>query len=277
MEPARDFEMREADFRRLRELVHRVAGIALTDAKRELVYARLSRRIRKLGLRGFAEYRALLEREDGGELEHFVNALTTNLTSFFREPAHFDHVRDVLVPRWRARAGVRRLRLWSAGCSSGQEAYSLAMVLAESLPDHEAWDWRILGTDLDSTMIDQARAGVYPLDAVTAVSPARLRRFFQRGRNGSSGHARVAPALKGRIAFRTLNLIGPWPMHGPFDAILCRNVVIYFDRATQDTLYRRFADLQAPGGTLFVGHSESLPRDAGLYRPVAQTTYERLP
>lgn len=258
------------EFTSFRELVHRLAGISLSDSKRELVHARLSSRVRELGLASFADYRRLLD-APGAEREHFLNALTTNLTSFNREADHFTYLRDVLVPRWR-RAARNRLRLWSAGCSSGQEAYSMAIVLAEALAP--GCDWRILATDINSEVVACGAEGVYDEDDLAGLPGRHRGRYFVAHGNG---RVRAVDALRARVSFRELNLVEAWPMRGPLDVIFCRNVVIYFDRETQAALCERFAALQRGGGTLFLGHSESVPRGSPHYRRVGPTTYERVP
>ncbi len=250
-----------SQFRRLSELLHRLTGIHLQPGKEQLVKARLWKRIHALGLRGFEDYLALVESgRDPGELSTMVDALSTNKTSFFREPAHFEFLRERLREPARARGPVR---IWSAGCSSGEEPYTIAMVVAESLLETGPRDVRVLATDVSTRVLAHARAGVYPEPALEDVSTARRRRFFTTA--GAAGGWRVDAGLRGLIRFAHLNLMGDWPMRGPFDFIFCRNVMIYFDRPTQDRLIGRFRDLLRPGGFLFIGHSESLSgRTLGL-------------
>jgi chemotaxis protein methyltransferase CheR len=272
----RKFAFGEEDFTALRELVKAHTGIHLTDQKRELVYGRLSRRLRALGLDSFRAYRQILERGDSDELVQFCNAITTNLTSFFREAHHFEYLREQV---FRSRAtdtrGPRRLRFWSAGCSSGEEPYSLAMTIYESLPEARRWDVKILATDLDTEVLARGQRGVYDEDRVRGLSAARLERFFRGDDHGKSVRYAVTQELRDLITFRELNLMRALPMKGPFDAIFCRNVIIYFDKDTQRELFARIAQLQRPGDLLFLGHSESLYRVSDAYTLVGKTIYRR--
>lgn len=274
---AREFRLGDEEFAFLRAVVKEQTGINLSEAKRELVYSRLSKRLRQLQLRDFGEYCALLQAGDEGELVCMVNALTTNLTAFFRENHHFEYLRDRLLPELLSRnAAKRRLRFWSAGCSTGQEPYSMAMVLAESLPADGGWDVRVLATDLDTDVLETGRAGIYSEDRVSMIARDRLRRWFRRGRNAQAGKVRVVPELQRMVSFKQLNLMHPWPMRGPFDAIFCRNVLIYFDKPTQRQLVERFADLLEADGCLFLGHSESLHNVSDRFRLVGTTIYRKI-
>ncbi|MGH8322923.1 MAG: CheR family methyltransferase [Steroidobacteraceae bacterium] len=272
----REFVFGNEDFEALRQLVKQLTGISLSDQKRELVYGRLARRLRALQLRTFAEYRDLLSSDGGHEIGEFCNAITTNLTSFFRESHHFDYLREqVLQARAAEHAGSRRLRIWSAGCSTGEEAYSLAMTVLEALPDLRSWDVRILATDLDSDVLAHAQRGIYAADRVRPLGPQRLSRFFveRPGRDGPC--YQVTPELTALITFKQLNLMHHLPMKGPLDAIFCRNVVIYFDKDTQRELFARVAYLQRPDDLLFLGHSESLFNVSESYTPIGKTVYRR--
>jgi len=270
----RKFTFGEEDFAALRELVKTHTGIHLSEQKREMVYGRLSRRLRALGLDSFRAYRELLEGGDPEELVQFCNAITTNLTSFFREAHHFQYLREqLLAPQAEARA-ARRLRLWSAGCSTGEEPYSLAMTIHEAFPDVRRRDIKILATDLDTEVLGRGARGLYEEERVRGLAPERLERFFRRAGGAGSAYA-VAPELRGLITFRELNLMHALPMKGPFDAIFCRNVVIYFDKDTQRELFARIAQLQRPGDMLFLGHSESLYRVSDAYTLVGKTIYRR--
>jgi chemotaxis protein methyltransferase CheR len=271
-----EFEFTDAEFKRLREIVHSRTGIALSEAKRELVYGRLARRLRKLKLGSFADYCQLVESGEPAELEELTNAITTNLTSFFREGYHFEQLAAEALPQIESkRSATRRLRLWSAGCSTGEEPYSLAVVLNEAMARLAHWDVKLLATDIDSKVVATAAEGVYPAERFKGVSTERVRKWFPQvaGRPGFSG---ASPTLKSLITFKQLNLLDPWPMKGPFDVIFCRNVVIYFDKPTQRRLFDRMAELQEPGGWLFIGHSENLLNVTRRYKLVGRTVYRRV-
>ena len=271
----REFELGDAEFETIRRLVGERTGIVLSDAKRDMVYGRLARRLRALGLRSFRDYLEHLQAGDDEEMVAFTNALTTNLTAFFREPHHFEYLQQTLLPALlQHKQGNRRLRIWSAGCSTGEEPYSIAMVVRETVP--EDWDVKILATDLDSDVVRHAREGIYRAERVEGLSRERLRRWVRRGRGDKAGLVRMAPALRQLITFKTLNLMEPWPMRGPFDFIFCRNVVIYFSKDTQRVLFDRFADLLPADGHLFIGHSESLHRVTDRFRLLGQTIYRKV-
>jgi chemotaxis protein methyltransferase CheR len=273
--PGGDFSLSPAEFDRIRELVREHTGIALSEAKRQLVYGRLSRRLRALQLPSFAEYIELLESDTGEELEEFTNAVTTNLTSFFREPHHFEYLaRDLLPKVVAADSGARRLRIWCCAASTGEEPYSLAMVLREAQPLLTGWDAKLLATDLDSNVLAHGARGDYTADRFQNMSAARLKNFFKPQSGGAKGYS-AANELRTLITFKQLNLMHEWPMKGPFDAIFCRNVIIYFDKATQRTLFERMATLQRPGDHLFLGHSESLYRVCDKYDLIGKTIYRR--
>ena len=271
----REFELGDAEFETIRRLVGERTGIVLSDAKRDMVYGRLARRLRALGLRSFSDYLARLLDGDAEEMVAFTNALTTNLTAFFREPHHFEYLQQTLLPAlMQHKQGNRRLRIWSAGCSTGEEPYSIAMVVRETVP--EDWDVKILATDLDSDVVRHAREGIYRAERVEGLSRERLRRWVRRGKGDKAGLVRMAPALRQLITFKTLNLMESWPMRGPFDFIFCRNVVIYFSKDTQRVLFDRFADLLPADGHLFIGHSESLHRVTDRFRLLGQTIYRKV-
>lgn len=273
---AREFAFGNEDFEALRKLVKDLTGINLSEQKRELVYGRLARRLRTLGLQTFAEYRDLLSSDGGREISELCNAITTNLTAFFREGHHFDYLREqVLKPLASESAPTRRVRIWSAGCSTGEEAYSLAMTVIEALPDLRRWDVKILATDLDSDVLERAQRGIYAAERVRALGPQRLSRFFVERRAREGLCYEVTPELTALITFKQLNLMHHLPMKGPLDAIFCRNVVIYFDKDTQRELFARVAYLQRPGDLLFLGHSESLFKVSESYAPIGKTVYRR--
>jgi chemotaxis protein methyltransferase CheR len=272
----REFEFTDADFNSLRRLVREVAGIALADCKREMIYSRLARRLRLLGLPSFAAYRELLDSEAGrGELREFTNAVTTNLTAFFRERHHFDYLRNWLAGLRDDPKAPRRIRIWCAAVSTGEEAYSAAITVAEALPDWQRRDIRILATDLDTNVLRTAEAGLYAPDRVAHLPRATLETHFIRDRRGSGLRYLVKPEISRMISFRPLNLTRPLPMKGPLDVIFCRNVIIYFDKETQRQLFERMAPLQRPGDLLFLGHSEGLFKVSSSWTLVGRTVYRR--
>jgi chemotaxis protein methyltransferase CheR len=273
---SREFKFTNRDFRWVTSEIHSRAGISLSDAKRDLVYNRLSRRLRALGMKSVADYREFIELGDENEATEFVNAITTNVTSFFREDHHFDFLSRTGLPEIIKRnQASRRARIWSAGCSSGEEPYSIAMTLLESGAALEDWDIRVLATDIDTKVVDRARQGVYALDRADPIGKARLRRWFHRGSGDNAGKVRAVDPLRNMITFRQLNLMSSWPMGGPFDVIFCRNVMIYFDKETQSRLLDRYADLLSDGGYLIIGHSESTG-PTKRFELVGRTIYRKL-
>jgi chemotaxis protein methyltransferase CheR len=272
----REFQFTDGDFQALRSMVKEMTGINLAESKRELVYGRVSRRLRALGMSSFASYRQLLESGDGSELVAFCNALTTNLTSFFRESHHFDYLRDqFLVPRREAGQRGGRIRIWSSACSSGEEPYSIAMVVAETIPDWQRWDIKILATDLDSDILARAERGIYNTERVKGMDPKRMSRFFTEVRDSAEAAYQVVPELAKLITFKQINLMHDLPMPGPLDVIFCRNVVIYFDKDTQRGLFSRISKLQQPGDLLMLGHSETLFKVSDDYSLIGKTIYRR--
>jgi chemotaxis protein methyltransferase CheR len=268
----REFAFSVEDFNALRALVHQVTGISLAENKRNLVYGRLSRRLRALRLGSFAEYRRLLESDpEGAERVEFVNAITTNLTSFFREKHHFEYLREKRLAALSHAKPGQRFRIWSAGCSTGEEPYSIAMTVREVLGENPRVDLKILATDLDSEVLNRARNGVYGADHVKGVSPTLLGKYF----DAKAGKFQVKPTVSRLITFKQLNLMHELPMRGQLDIIFCRNVVIYFDKDTQRRLFQQYARLQRPGDLLFIGHSESLFRVSEAYSLVGTTIYQR--
>jgi len=275
-EKSREFEFGEHDFNELRTLVKKETGISLSDAKRELVYGRVSRRLRALGLDGFRTYRQLLAQGDQKEMVEFCNAITTNLTSYFREEHHFDYLRDrFLLPRVADARASRRIRIWSSACSTGEEPYSIAMTVCEAIPDWRKWDIKILATDLDSEVLARAESGVYAADRVRGMGARRMAAHFTERRQAESTSYQVKPEVASLITFKQLNLMHRLPMAGPLDVIFCRNVVIYFDKDTQRDLFGRMSKLQQPGALLMLGHSESLFKVCDDYALIGKTIYRR--
>ncbi len=257
---SREFKLRQSEFHALRDIVYDRTGIHLKETKYEMVYSRLARRIRALEMNTFAEYLAYIKSPDGDEeAVDFVNAMTTNLTRFFREEHHFQYLRnDLLKAKIQgARRGLfdRKLRIWSAGCSSGMEPYSIAMTVKATLPAHENWDVKILATDIDTNMLNHGKAGLYKERDCESIPKSLARKYVTM----KDGQGQMADELRELISFKYLNLMEKkWPMSGPFDVIFCRNVMIYFDVPTQQTLIQRYMDLIGPEGVIYVGHAEAL-------------------
>ena len=265
-----EFLFTDTDFSKVRTLIHRRAGIALGEQKRQMVYSRLSRRLRELRLPEFSTYLEMLEsRQDGDEWQVFINSLTTNLTSFFREAHHFpvlaEHVRKATQP----------VTVWCSAASTGEEPYSIAITLMEALGER-AGAARVIATDIDTAVLAKAQAGVFTTEQVGRLSPERLRRFFNKGTGANAGKVRVRPEVAALVKFSRLNLLDPsWSVKEPVDAIFCRNVMIYFDKPTQEKLVGRYYDVLEPGGLLFTGHSESLTGINHKFRYVQPTIYQK--
>jgi chemotaxis protein methyltransferase CheR len=273
--PKRDGGMREfifttADFERVRKLIYQHAGISLSPAKQDMVYSRLARRLRATGKENFGDYLELLEKGDKDEWERFVNSLTTNLTSFFREPHHFplfaEHLKKI--------ANRSPIRVWCSAASTGEEPYSIAMTVAETFGGFNT-PVSIIASDLDTNVLATADKGVYSMDRLERMSPERLKRFFLKGSGSQEGYAAVRPDLRRMIQFQQLNLLDPnWSVKGPLDVIFCRNVMIYFDKPTQYKILSRFAPMMQADGLMFAGHSESFLHAADLFRSLGKTVYE---
>jgi len=266
----REFAFSAADFERIRELIYDRAGISLSASKHEMVYSRLGRRLRALGLRGFKDYLALLEQGDCVEWEAFTNSLTTNLTAFFREEHHFPLLAELL--RRHKRDGS--ITLWCSAASTGEEPYSMAMTAIEAFGSAKP-PVRILATDIDTAVLAKAEQGIYAIERLEKMPEERIKRFFLRGKGEHAGEVRVRDELRALISYRPLNLLdASWPIRGPFHAIFCRNVMIYFDKPTQYGILQRFLPLLRADGLLFAGHSESFHHAADLFRPRGKTVYE---
>jgi len=273
-----EFELTPRDFAAIAAILMDEAGISLSDGKANLVYSRLAKRLRLLGLRNFGDYVALVRGPQGvEERQAMIAALTTNVTRFFREPHHFEHLKTVILPPLLTKAQQgNKIRLWSAACSSGQEPYSMALTLLSLLPDAPKYDIRILATDIDPNMLAAGEAGLYDSSHTEAVPAALRSRWFVPAHDGT-GRLQIGPEARALVSFRKINLIGNWPMRGKFQAIFCRNVVIYFDNPTQEKIWSRILPLLDPGGALYIGHSERVsgPAETSLrgdgitiYRPI---------
>lgn len=274
-----DVSLTRDDMKFIAALVYEQAGIVIREHKEAMTRGRLARRVKALGLTSVAEYCAFLKTpQAAGELPELINAVTTNHTAFFRERHHFDHLRKDVMPRLvQERAGRRgRIRIWSAACSSGEEPYSIAASCREAIGNRHDIDFKILATDIDTDILARAEAGIYPTDLIERL-PADVKPLMKLEGNGARGEVRMADEMRRMIAFKRLNLIEKWPMSGPFDVIFCRNVFIYFDTQTKASILDRFVTLLAPGGFLYLGHSESLPQPHANLRLIGRTIYERTP
>jgi chemotaxis protein methyltransferase CheR len=276
----REYELTEEDFRFLARQVYDLTGIVIHERKRDMLYSRLSRRLRTLNLANFRDYCDYVGGPAGAsEVGAMINAVTTNLTHFFRESHLFDHLRDVALPAFAAagrQSGSAKLRLWSAGCSSGEEPYSIAMTVKSAPVDFSRWDLRILATDLDTDMVAKGAAGRYRAADAEGIPTELAAKFTDEVATPSGPEIRMRDGLKQLIAFKQLNLMGDWPMRGPFDAIFCRNVMIYFDHPTKARLIDRYAELLRPDGWLYIGHSESLSKVSDRFQLVGRTIYRRV-
>lgn len=263
------FAFTAEDFARIRELIYKVAGISLSPTKKDLVYSRLARRLRVRRLSSFSAYIRILESGDSSELEEFINALTTNMTSFFREPHHFP-----ILARHIAHLSDRRtFSVWSSASSTGEEPYSIAIALVEKFGRFDI-PVRILATDIDTNVLEKAKQGIYPIDQLSKLPVERLKRFFLRGEGENEGLARVKPELKKLVSFMRVNLLDEqWPLREKFDAIFCRNVMIYFDKPTQYAVLKKMSRCLQPDGLFFAGHSESFQHATDLFRLSGKTVY----
>lgn len=276
MDQSNEFKFTDKDFKFIKNLVSTKTGIVLSDAKRSMVYSRLARRLRALSIVNFSSYCDFLKTENEDELVNFVNAITTNLTSFFREKHHFDYIANTLIPYWlKTRNDERRIRIWSAGCSTGEEPYSIAITLLKHFPRIDDWDIKILATDLDTNVVATAKAGVYSEERIEGLPQSMARDWFKKGKDNFAGKVKVSPVLQEMITFNQLNLLHEWPFRGGFDLIFCRNVVIYFNKDTQRVLADRYADILKDDGTLFLGHSETLFKVSDRFSLIGNTIYNK--
>jgi len=271
--------MTDAEFARLCTVMFEQSGIQLKENKRELLKGRLAKRLRHYGYDSFSKYYDHLKNQDaqGTELQEMINAVTTHKTAFFREGHHFDCLRErLLLPANRAAAEGRRekIRIWSAGCSSGEEPYSIAITVVANLDRINSWDVKILGSDIDTGVLETARTAIYPREAIDDVPKNLVRQCFLSGQGKDEGFVQAKPEIRNLVKFGRVNLLEePWPFHGKFDAIFCRNVMIYFDREVQRFVLGRFAKYLKPGGLFFAGHSENLFWLGDWFEPIGGTVY----
>lgn len=275
-----EIDLSDREFEQFSRIIYETSRIALNSGKKELLRARLGKIIRRRGIGSFSDYLAIVEEDrTGEELTILLDAVSTNLTSFYREADHFRFVETTVVPQIegaRRNRGERKIRAWSAGCSSGEEPYSLCITLLESLGGGAGWDIRLLATDLSTRVLAIARNAVYPEDRIKTIPPDVAKRYFipETGADGSRNY-RVTPAVRGLVTFGRVNLLEPYPFKGPFDFIFCRNVMIYFDKKTQESLVNGFHRYLADGGYLFIGHSESLNGVSHPFRYVRPSVYRK--
>jgi len=274
-EKKREFEFTRTDFDVLRKISNQYSGIQVPDDKFDMFYSRLSKRVRMHGLTNFKEYCVYLENNTNEEFTEFINAVTTNLTSFFRENHHFEYLKDEVIPELLLRnKTTKKIRAWSAGCSTGEEPYSLAMTLLENVPPD--WDIKILATDLDTNVLQMAADGIYTSDRVEGLHKKTLRRWFKKGKNNNANKDKLSKECQDIIRFQQTNLMQDWPFKRPFDFIFCRNVLIYFDRDTKEKLAQKYADLLTVGSHLFIGHSESLHQLDTDFKMIGNTIYKKV-
>ncbi|MFT6264756.1 MAG: chemotaxis protein methyltransferase CheR [Oleiphilaceae bacterium] len=271
----REFMMTDADFKIISDLAYEFTGIVLGPQKRDMVYGRLARRLRDLGLTRVSDYINAVKSDQNEEVSKFINAITTNLTSFYREQHHFDFITKSLIPELKkTNLGTKKIRAWSAGCSTGEEPYSIAITFKESM-DLQGWDLKILATDLDSKVLNKGQQGIYDIDRIESIKSSYKQKWFLKDQNHPD-IVKVKPEIQELIKFKRLNLLEKWPMKGPFDFIFCRNVVIYFNAETQAVLFDRYAEMLKDGGYLIIGHSESLDRTNNRFRSIGKTIYKKI-
>lgn len=269
-DPGREFKFTAKDFRQIQQMIYTRAGISLGQSKQDMVYSRLARRLRATGLRSFHDYLELLAGNDETEWEAFINSLTTNLTSFFREQHHF----PMLAEHALKQAARHRVSLWCSASSTGEEPYSMAMTLVDAFGTFTP-PVSIIASDVDTNVLAKAEAGVYPMERVEKLPIAMLKRFFLKGTGANEGLVRVRPELRALVTFRQINLLdAKWAINAPLDAIFCRNVMIYFDKETQLKILERFVPLLQPDGLLFAGHSESFLNAAHLFTLRGKSVYQ---
>ncbi|WP_286268856.1 CheR family methyltransferase [Thalassotalea hakodatensis] len=271
------FRLTDKEFSFICQFVYQSTGIVLNNSKREMVYRRLTRIVRERKLSSFSEYCCLLRDNSEQETPFFINAITTNLTSFFREKHHFDYLLSHELPQLILKnANRKRIRAWSSACSTGEEPYSIAITLYKALkPYLSSWDIKVLATDIDSEVLAKAKSGIYAQNRIEDLPEDYKKRFFHRGIGKNSDNVKVDSSIRQLITFKQLNLLNGWPMSGPFDVIFCRNVIIYFDKPTQLELFERYYEMLAPGGLLILGHSENLGSYQKYFINVGRTIFRK--
>ncbi len=273
----------EKDFKFICQYVYESAGIVLNEGKREMVYRRITRIVRERNIDSFTTYCQILRESPEAEKSYFINAITTNLTSFFRENHHFDYLLKNELPKLlkqnpgpNRRKGDKRLRIWSSAASTGEEPYSIAITLIEGMKAVlKQWDIKILATDIDSNVLEIAKKGIYENKRIEDIPANYKQKYFHKGKAGNASKVKVDQSLQNLITFKQLNLLHEWPVKGPFDVIFCRNVIIYFDKRTQQDLFARYYEMLAPGGLLILGHSENLGAYQKYFENVGRTIFKK--
>lgn len=274
------YKITDQEFRKFQDLILEKTGIRLGGQKRDLVLSRLTKRLRILNIQTFEDYYQYLSQEENrDEITSMINRITTNVTNFYRENHHFEVLREISlnqIAKRKVAEGTRKIRIWSAGCSTGQEPYTIAFTLADFFQGHVGWDIKILATDLDTEVLATGEKGIYSKEAVTNIPPVQLKQYFKKGKRGNDGFFQVRPQIKNMVVFRQLNLtMERFPIRGPLDVIFCRNVIIYFDKETKANLVGKFYNLLDKGGYLFMGHSESLIAMKEQFNYVHNTVYQK--
>ncbi len=273
----REFRFTEKDFNSLRKISNKHTGIIVTDDKYDMYYSRLVKRLRKLGLKDFSSYVSYLKTSEDTEFTPFIDSITTNLTSFFREKHHFDQMKSELIPEMCQRSDISGgIKIWSAGCSTGEEPYTIAMTFAEGLENKPGVKATIMASDIDTTVLSKASNGIYDIERVKGLPVNIKKRWFFRGKGKNNGKVKVSPELQKMLEFRQVNLMESWPMKERFHLLFCRNVVIYFDRPTKMKLFDRFADQIVEGGFMILGHSESLQGLTDRFETIGKTVYRKI-
>jgi chemotaxis protein methyltransferase CheR len=269
-----EYEITDKEFKLFSTLVYQESGIRLNDSKRNLLVSRLSKRLRVLGLDSFKEYyEKHLSNENDGELIQMLDLISTNKTSFFREPVHFDFLRDVILPEL---IPLKQIRVWSSACSSGEEPYTIGMTLFDGVVNPKQWNFNILASDISTRVLARAASGIYDIDQINEIGMDRAKRHFLKGSGQNEGRVKVKKHLQEIISFQRINLMhDQYPIKEKLDLIFCRNVMIYFDRPTQEVLMNKFFHYIRPGGYLFIGHSETLQWIKHPYEYIAPTIYRR--
>ncbi len=273
----KQFDYTDRHFKKICGLIYDHTGITMPDTKSQLVYSRISKRIRSLSLNNFDEYCQLISsKNNDSEIKHFINSVTTNLTGFFREEHHFEYLSKTILPELKLKHQYdRRIRIWSCACSTGKEPYSIAIAIKESPVNLNGWDVKILATDIDTDVLNVGKTGVYNEDDTKGLTDSQIKKYFRKGRGENEGMLKASKALRDLITFKQLNLMHDWPMRKSFDVVFCRNVIIYFNKETQAFLFKKIANQMNSDSYLMLGHSESLFNVNDDFKLLGKTIYQR--